>query len=179
MSAWTVIAHTELGSAAATISFTSIPATYTDLFIAVSSRSAGSDPEDLYLQFNGDTGANYSFRRLYGSGSSVASDAVASNATAGRVGRVNSGNYTGSTFSSTGIYIPNYLSSVAKSISSDTVEENNATQAFQMIFATIWSGTSAITSVDLKVFSGVNFAQYSSATLFGILKGSSGGVSVS
>jgi hypothetical protein len=181
MSAWTVIAHTELGGSGATsIEFSSISSGFTDLVLFTSLRSAGSNTEDIYIQFNNDTAANYSFRRLYGDGSSSASDSVASASTAGRVARINGAGTTGSTFSNTAIYIPNYAGSTTKSILADTVDENNATQAFQMIYSTLWSGTAAISSIKLQILtSGINILQTSSATLYGITKGSSGGVTVS
>ena len=175
-----VIQHQELGSAQASIEFTSIPQTFTDLVIVTSFRTTATDAADSYIQFNTDTGSNYSFRRLYGEGSgSGQSDSVSGAATAGRVSRVVGNSYTSNTFSNDTIYIPNYKASTAKSISIDTVEENNATRSYQMIYATAWTGTAAITSLKLQVLGGVNFAQYSSATLYGITAGSSGGVVVS
>lgn len=165
---------------AASIDFTSIPATFTDLVIVTSLRGSGTDPQDSYIQFNADTGSNYSFRRLYGEGSgSGQTDGVSGASTAGRVSRVTGTSYTSNTFTNDTIYIPNYRVAAAKSISVDTVEENNATRSYQMIYATLWSGTAAITSIKLQVLGGTNFAQYSSASLYGVLAGSSGGVTVS
>jgi hypothetical protein len=165
---------------AASIDFTSIPATFTDLCIVTSFRSAGTNANDAYIQFNGDTGSNYSFRRIYGEGSGAGqTDTIASNATAGRVSRVVGASYTSNTFSNDRIYIPNYRVAAAKSLAVDTVEENNATLSYQMSYATLWSGTAAITSIKLQVLGGSNFAQYSSASLYGITAGSSGGVTVS
>lgn len=177
----TLIQTVTVGSGgAASIDFTSIPATFTDLVIVTSLRGSGTDAQDSYIQFNGDTGSNYSFRRLYGSGSgSGQSDSVSGAATAGRVSRVPGTSYTSNTFSNDTIYIPNYKAATAKSISVDTVEENNATLSYQMIYATLWSGTTAINSIKLQVLGGSNFAQYSSASLYGVLAGSSGGVVVS
>jgi hypothetical protein len=157
-----------------------IPTTYTDLVILTSFRSAGTNAEDVYLQFNGDTGSNYSFRRLYGAGSgSGQSDGVSGAATAGRASRATGGSYTSNTFSNDSIYIPNYRSSLAKTITIDTVEENNATASYQMVYATSWSGTTPIISIKLQILSGQNFAQNSSVSLYGVLKGSDGIVTVS
>jgi hypothetical protein len=178
MSAWTVISHQELGSGITVITFNSIPQTYTDLYLTISSRTTGSNPEDLYIAFNGSSDS-WAFRRLYGTGSAVDSDTLTSGNTSGRIGRVNSGGYTSNTFSSTAVYIPNYGSSVRKSITSDTVEENNATQAFQMIFSTLWSKSGAVSSLTVRILSGAAFSENSSATLYGITAGSSGGVTVS
>ena len=158
---------------AASIDFTSIPATYTDLLIKLSVRSdqAASNGQDIYVQFNGDTGSNYSFRRLYGTGSAAASDSASASATAGRVGRATSATSTASTFASNNIYIPNYAGSAAKSISIDGVEENNATASIMVLNAALWSGTAAITSVKIQCLAAsTNFVQYSTASLYGISK---------
>ena len=73
------IATTTLGSTAATITFSSIPATYTDLRIAlVGSLSGGGNYGNL--RFNSDSGSNYSVTILRGNGS-AASSARQSNAT--------------------------------------------------------------------------------------------------
>jgi len=79
---------------------------------------------------------------------------------------------------SVGIYIPNYTSSNAKSASIDGVSENNATASYQTIDAFLWNDTSAITSITLTL-SGGNFAQYSSASLYGVTAGNDGITTVS
>jgi hypothetical protein len=67
-----------LGTATATVTFSSIPATYTDLVLVVNG-SASSSAFDAWLRFNGDTTTNYSNTTLTGSGS-VANSSRASNA---------------------------------------------------------------------------------------------------
>jgi hypothetical protein len=154
------------------IDFVSIPSTYTDLLIRASLRSdqGSSNGQDIYIQFNNDTAANYSFKRIYGTGSSAASDGVSSASTAGRVGRTTSASATVSTFASNDIYIPNYTSSNQKSVSADGVEENNATASLMSLNAVLWTGTSAISSFKIFPFSATNFVQYSSIYLYGIKK---------
>ena len=165
----------------ANLDFTSIAGTpYTDLMIVVSARSTGADPTDVYMQFNGVTTATYSMRRLYGTGSGGGNADLVTNSTTGfRIGRSVGTNYTSSTFSSFEVYIPNYAGSTTKSASSNQVEENNASTSLQLITGCSWSGTAAITQVTLKQLDGNSFAQYTTATLYGITKGSSGGVTVS
>lgn len=153
---------------AASIDFTSIPNTYTDLVIKASTRrdtSTGSG--GLQLKFNGAT-TNYSYRRIYGTGSGAASDSNSSD-TSLYVGEVGNASNTASTFMSNDIYIPNYTSSNTKSVSADAVSENNATAAIATLIASLWNNTAAITSISLLPAAG-NFVQYSTATLYGILK---------
>lgn len=150
---------------AASIEFTSIPATFDDLVLKLSAR--GSDSSfivGLNVFFNSDTtGGNYSNRRLYGSGSAAASDT-------GYSILISAATATANTFGNAEIYIPNYRASVNKSVSIDAVTENNATGAYQVMTARLWSNTAAITSISLQDFFAGSFSQYSSATLYGIKK---------
>jgi hypothetical protein len=173
MSAWTVIAHTEVGSGgAANILFSSIPATYTDLLLVYSGRQETSTGASVFINPNQLT-TNQNTRYLEGDGATAASGTFARIFTADTPS-----NATANTFSNTMIYIPNYAGSTNKSFSIDSVSENNATTAYQRISAGLWSVTNAITSLEIIMSSG-DIQQFSSATLYGITKGSSGGVTVS
>ena len=161
------IASVSLGSAAASIDFTSIPSTYTDLLLVHSTRSVSTGiAQASIIRFNGDTtSTNYTARRLLGSGSAASSDQTP---TISSGGFSNNSSATASTFSNTSVYIPNYASSNSKSLSIDTVTENNATEAYMALLAMRWSDTAAITSIVITNESGGNFVQYSTATLYGI-----------
>jgi hypothetical protein len=152
---------------ASSIDFTSIPQTYTDLVIRVSTRSTDSGDNAFGLRFNGSSTAAYSMRRLWGNGSGAFSGSSTSvNNMEGILG-VNPSGSTASTFGNVEIYIPNYTSSNNKSVSIDAVNENNATTAYAELYAGLWSNTSAITQVTLGYMTG-NFVQYSTATLYGV-----------
>ena len=159
------IATVTVGSGgAADITFSSIPGTYTDLCLLVSGRSAGVS-QSIQINFNGDnTDANYSQKRIQANGSTVVSAGTYGKA----AGVAGENNMTASTFGNTSIYIPNYTSSAAKSYSGDAVNENNSTTAYIEPTAGLYTGTSAITSIKLFIDSSNNFAQYSTATLYGI-----------
>jgi len=66
------IATNTLSSAAATVTFSSIPSTYTDLVLIMQGKSALST-DDVQLYFNSDTGSNYSLTTLIGTGSTATS----------------------------------------------------------------------------------------------------------
>ena len=159
---YTLISSVTVGSGgAATIDFTSIPATYTDLLVSTSLRTTGSDGYTA-ITFNSNT-SNYTNRWIQGSGATATSGS-----NAGRFADVpNYSGYTASTFSNGQIYIPNYAGSNNKSYSSDAVNETNATQAFMYFIAGLWSNTSAITSIGLSPSNGT-WVQYSTAYLYGI-----------
>ena len=153
---------------AASIEFTYIPDTYTDLKVVVSGRCSTTDTTAT-LAFN--TGGTYTRRTLLGSGSTATSNTSAVDF------RISQSGDTASTFGNSEIYIPNYAGSTTKSYSVDSINENNATAAFQAITAGLWNQTAAITSIVLTPGSG-NFAEHSTATLYGILAGSDGTTTV-
>jgi hypothetical protein len=160
------IASVTVGSGgASSIDFTSIPSTYTDLLVKVSGRKTSTGGSNLQMQFNGST-SGYSQRVLLGNGSTAASYSDTS-----EIGfmYVTTSSDTSNTFSSTDIYIPNYAGSNNKSVSIDNVQENNGTTANAALTAALWSNSAAINRVYLQIANGAGtFAQYSTATLYGI-----------
>jgi hypothetical protein len=147
----------------ATISFTGIPQTYTDLLVKLSLRSdRTADVDSITMTFNGSS-TGITWRTLMGDGST---------ATSGTAQRfwVNSTTYTANTFGNAEVYIPNYTSANYKSTSIDVVTENNATGAYAEILTQLWSNTAAITSITFAPQFGSNWLQYSTATLYGIRK---------
>jgi hypothetical protein len=171
-----LIARQELTSAAASITFSSIPQTFTDLYLVLSVRSNRTGfPGAMFINFN-SSGFNATGRFLYGEGSGSGQTFSYSD---GLIAAINSSIHTANTFSSTSIYIANYTSSANKSFSVDSVFETNATAAEQDLNAGLWSNAAAISSIEIDDFSTNNFVSGSSATLYGILAGSSGGVVVS
>jgi hypothetical protein len=166
---YTLIASSTVGSGgAANIEFTSIPATYTDLVVYLSSRTTASDILGaVIMQFN-DTTTSYSSREIDGTGSSAASYSRSTLDNGLYCGSNGGNTATSNTFGNMSIYIPNYTSANYKSVSIDAVQENNATEAHQTLLAGLWSNTSAITKIKLYGYSGVNFMQYSTAYLYGI-----------
>lgn len=167
----TLIASSTVGSGgAASIDFTSIANTYTDLLLKFSTRdtTTGSNWSGVRVEFN-SSASNFSGRILYGTGSAAASQTNSGTPDGNVVGYSNSNAATSSTFGNGELYIPNYAGSNNKSISIDVVSETNATGALASLGASLWSITSAITSLSLKPYSGT-FVQYSTAYLYGIVK---------
>jgi hypothetical protein len=164
-----LIAKQTLGSDTASVTFSDIPSTYTDLYLVYSARSAISDTyDDLKIRFNGST-TGYSCRILYGYNTTPASASFAE-----ILGMMVSGNTaTSNTFGSGEIYIPNYASTtVNKSVSLTSCSENNSsTMVFLYAAAGLWSNTAAITSLTIDDYSGgSNIKSGSSFFLYGITK---------
>ena len=164
---YTLIASSTVGSGgAASIDFTSIPSTYTDLVIKGSARdnTSAGDAEFLQLQFNGST-SSLSSRWIRGNGTNATSS---NSATVLEAGLSNGPTMTANTFTNYEFYIPNYTGSNNKSVSADMVLENNATFGYMALSAGLWSNTAAITSIKLLVEGGGSFVQYTTAYLYGI-----------
>ena len=162
---FTKIASVSVGSGgASSIDFTSIPSTYTDLQLVFTARNTGSSNVFTQMTFNGNT-SSYSYRGLYGNGSSASS--FSASAAYIYVGDMDLSTYTANTFSSEFVYVPNYAGSNNKSVSIDSVNENNASAAAAYLTAALWSNSAAINRITLTPGGG-NYAQYSTATLYGI-----------
>jgi hypothetical protein len=151
---------------ASTVTFSSIPSTYTDLVIKWSLRdSSAGTSNNLFIKLNSVT-TSQSIRYIAGNGSSASS---ASDTPLYVPGGAVSATATASTFSNCEIYIPNYAStSINKSVSVDTVSENNATAAIAALTAGLYASNSAITSIEFAPNGVVTFQQYSTFTLYGI-----------
>lgn len=154
----------------ANIEFTSIPNTYTDLCILTSTRCNIADiGENIAMQFNNDTGSNYNWIRMYADGTQTYSDKD-NPVTRILSGFSNGATSTANTFSSQRIYISNYASSNYKAVSMESVGEANTTGTLMMMMAGLWNSSSAISSIKLYFPGSTQFSQYSTATLYGILK---------
>jgi hypothetical protein len=163
------IASVTVGAGGASnITFSSIPAIFDDLVLKVSVRTTrGFLTDALAVKLNNNT-SSYTSREITYETGGVASYTDLFGAGYNLNTQGNAG--TASTFSNQEVYIPNYRGSTNKSFSSESVVENNATDARVEMMASIWSNTSAITSIVLESFTGNTLLQYSTAVLYGIKK---------
>ena len=155
------IATTTLGSAATTITFSSIAASYTDLrLVLVSSDGVGSS---ITMRFNSDTASNYSRTILNGNGTSAVT-ALTSNATSINIAPNNA---TAGLFGLYTIDVFSYAGSTNKTVlSTNSVDQNGSGQVGRLVG--LWRNTAAITTITLTDSS--NFAIGTTATLYGILR---------
>jgi len=169
-----VIQHQELASSQASITFSSIPQTYTDLVLLVSARNTFANYySDTLVTLNNQTST--STRILYGLSGSPGSYTATNGTNLFTPGST----VTANTFGNAQLYFPNYTLTGIKSLSFDSVMENNSTDNIIAIGAgSVSNGTNPINTITISLASG-NLAQYSSATLYGITKGSDGIVTVS
>lgn len=164
----------ELTSSAASITFSDIPQTYTDLQIVLSARSDRSNEltDPGYMTFNSNTSNIYSLKSLRGTGSTVGSDD--GSPTVDKFDRLDIPGplMTSNTFGNSSIYISNYTQAQTKTASVDTVTENNATYSELRINAYLWNDTAAITSITFNPIG--NFVTGTVASLYGWTAGNDG-----
>jgi len=170
----TLISTTTVGAGGTTsIDLTSIPATATDLYVVCSLR-LGSAQDAVIMKLNPATSQTYTSRFLQGFVTGVSSGSVD-----GYIGAASGTDQTSNTFSSHSIYIPNYTASTAKTFSADAASEvNSGSQPYIVIARTTSNLTAAVNAISFTTFGAGSFAQYSTVSLYGILKGS-GGATVS
>ena len=169
MSTYTLIQSQTLASSAASVTFSSIPATYTDLVLRTSVRTDRvTFPDRFILNFNGIVTSVYSDTLLMGSGSAATTVNNVTNTYLPNGVTIDSAAYTTNTYGSSELYIPNYTASQSKPLSWFSVSENNATAAEIFINAGLFANTAAINQMVLISSSGSNFLATSSFYLYGI-----------
>jgi hypothetical protein len=157
------IATTTLSSANATITFSSIPATYTDLRLVVTGTS--NFTHTTGMQFNGDTGTNYSETRLEGDGAT---------ATSGRNTSISYLRFYGFTTTPTMFTVDffSYSGSTNKTSLATTSADLNGSGNVRQ-YVQLWRSTSAINSISfgpgVSGASGTTYSAGTTATLYGIL----------
>ena len=160
---YTLISSITVGAAVASVEFTSIPSTYTDVVVVGSCRLArATNGGQLNVNFNGSS-ANLSGKDLYGNGSTTSS-----NSSGSEVALVPGANTTASTFSNFQLYVPNYAGSTNKSWSSDFTSENNATAGYDGFVAGLWSSTAAINAIKFLDNGAGNIDVNSTFYLYGV-----------
>lgn len=168
MATYSLISSITVSSATSSITFTSIPQTFTDLCVVLSVRSSRAFTNDsVALEVNSST-SDRSGRVLFGDSNTAQTTTTTSEVA---FAAMTGANATSSIFSGISIYCPNYTLSSSKSFSIEGVTENNsgATEsAFQSLNGWLWSNSAAITSLTFKSSTGNNFVQYSTAHLYGI-----------
>lgn len=164
------IASTTLSSSAASVTFSNIPATYTDLLVRVSTRSDRTSVigQELRMRFNNSSVSEYGHTALWATGGTVTTDIQANQGEIRKMRQVTTADNTANTFGTTEIYIPNYLSSTNKPIGSFGADENNTSSDPTIgVTAGLWVNTAAINRIDFILQVG-NFVSGSTFHLYGI-----------
>jgi hypothetical protein len=150
------IATTTLGSSQGTVTFSSIPSTYTDLRLIYT--GTGSTTIPFALRFNGDSGSNYSYTLLYGTGSSDLS-ARGSGQAEGYVGNVWTDQNTIT------VEIQNYSNTTTYKTQ---ISRANSAGNRVAAWVNLWRSTAAINEILITATAGGTYEPGSTFTLYGI-----------
>jgi hypothetical protein len=165
-----LVASNTVGSTPVTsVTFSSIPSTYTDLIVKMSTRTNDNvnNFNHVGIRFNGDAGTNYSVGIIRADGSSAISSGGGATQISASVGNGNLA--TANAFGFGEVYIFNYTGSNQKIVSSECFSESNETTVYSFMGGSIWQNSSAITSMTLfDHVLGNPFTQYSTFYLYGI-----------
>jgi len=171
MATYTLISSNVLSSSAASVTFSAIPADYTDLVVRASVRCDGTgfpDTNDnLRFWFNNSLTAIYSNTTVEGNGASTASSSNTLSFIKGNYA-ANGSTSTSNTFANIEMYIPSYTVSQNKPLSLTSAQENNSTTAYRVATAGLFRSTTAISRIDIDSQNGNNFVSGSSFYLYGI-----------
>jgi hypothetical protein len=154
------IATTTLGSSNTTVTFSSIPSTYTDLRVVVQYTLANGSNNQMLMRFNSDTATNYSRTYMEGSGTSATS------------GRGSSEDSAFITYASSNTQITTSLIDVMNYSNATTHKTalsrlSNTTLTDARVY--LWRKTpEAINTITFSVYLGSSFATGSTFTLYGI-----------
>ncbi len=159
---YTPIASITLGATATTVTFNSIPQTYTDL-ILVTYAKLNVSGSTIFARPNFDTGSNASYTVLNGSGS-VARSARDSNSADGIMLGIAYGYGTDN----------NIITTQFMNYSNTTTNKTSLSRANNAGFGTetnvgLWRSTSAITSLTIRMNSADILQSGSTFNLYGIL----------
>ncbi len=157
------IATTTLGSAATSITFSSIPGTYTDLRMVIVTTGSTGGP-GVYLRPNNDGSSLYSFTTINGDGSAVATYKYA-NFSEGFWLSFNAAPTTPAVYTAD---IFSYAGSTNKTcLATASVDKNGSGWTERTVC--LYRSTSAITQLSFTSLSTATFAAGTTATLYGIL----------
>ena len=153
---YVALATQTLGSAAASVTFSSIPSGYTDL-VLIANGSTSTATGNVRIQMNGDTAANYSNTRLLGDGS-AASSARDSNVGSSAIGDWGTDRC---------ILITNFQN-YSNATTNKTVLSRSNSEGYVSAYVGLWRKTpEAITSITIFKNS-ANFTSGSTFSLYGI-----------
>jgi hypothetical protein len=157
------IATTTLGSAASSITFSSISSSYTDLRVVL--QFAPANDNRAICTFNSDTGMNYSVTTLVGNGSSASTATVTNNSYIEPSRNAGAANEEQLVI----MDIFSYAGSTNKTVLSDVAADRNGA-GVTVKSINLWRSTSAINAINFTLVNGNNYKIGTTATLYGILR---------
>ena len=151
------------------VSFTGIPSTYQHLqirFLSRDNRSATAN--SIAIQFNSDSGSNYSLHQLEGDGSTAAAYASTSTTNARWLALSTSASVASNIFAAGVIDILDYANTNKYKTGRSLVGYDTNGGGAVNFNSGLWMSTSAISTITLTPTVTASFVQYSSFALYGV-----------
>jgi hypothetical protein len=150
------------GGGTSTITFSSIPSTYQHLQLRAFTANASSIT-GIKARFNSDTGTNYIYHLLYGTGATAAASA------SGSTSSLQPG-FTSST-TAPSVFIMDILdyANTNKYKTTRSLDGGDANGSGDVVlYSGLWLNTAAVSTITLFLQDSSNFAQYTNYALYGI-----------
>ena len=154
---------------AASVTFSGIPTGYKHLQIRGIARSdqASTGQSAVWVQFNSDTGSNYSWHRVYGNGATTPTD-TGTSTTWMLAGIGAYASNPANEFSANVIDVLDYQNtSKYKTVRGLTGEDENGA-GYVGLHSGLWMNTAAVSTIKIQPGSPYNWVQYSSFALYGV-----------
>jgi hypothetical protein len=151
------IATQTLGSTTYTVTFNSIPQTYTDLIMVVNGTS--STDTGLPFQLNDDTGSNYTNQQIYATGSQSYYERVNSATQLQSMGRIDT---------TTGTSIIHFIDYSNTTTYKHMMSFGGVTSSIVIVGTGVWKNTAAITKIKMMVEGAATYSSGTTFTLYGI-----------
>lgn len=165
---YVLLASSTLGSNQASVTFSSIPQSYTDLVCHFSARSSvASTVDTLLVSLNGNSSSIYSQTHIRSTGSSVGSSGSRAISSFQLDWGLNGDTSRSSSFGNGELVIPNYTVAVNKQLYSTIVQVNQSSIEYVRLWSLSYLSTSAISSITFQAQGG-NLMAGSSFYLYGI-----------
>lgn len=150
------------------ITFSSIPQTYQHLQLRVIGRSTESATRSsLYIAANADYGSNYAYHHLTGDGSTASASGTANGGIAGAYRALSGATAGASIFGAAVVDILDYTSTTKNKTFRMLSGNDNNGNGEVTFSSSVWRSTATITL--LVVSTNFNLAQYSTASLYGVV----------
>jgi hypothetical protein len=160
--------QTQTLGADATITFSSIPSSYTDLHLAITARSAaaGQTQDNLFLTFNGSSATQYNWQGIKSTNLSIAAAPGTNQSVMSFQSSLPGGGSTTNAFGNAYITILNYASSNPKIVFADLANEQSGLSGYRNSWYAFWNNTAAINSITISA-AGANITAGSTISLYG------------
>jgi hypothetical protein len=140
------------------VTFTSVPSTFTDLYIVINAKTGNASPSNWAVRFNNEnTGTNYGINMI-GGGSSAYADRVTATDYL----------YSGTAYNSWGSQYINILNYASTTTFKSAISRSNNQGNFVLQILGHWQSTAVVSTVQVTNYQGYSLTAGSTINMYGI-----------